>query len=75
MPAILLNNQQYCWIINNIASNIADFPVILLISNIADTIAGNIADNIFSNIADPTILLAILSAILLIIQQYWTRSH
>ena len=66
-PAILL--------INNIASNIADYPAILWIFSNNDS-------NIFSNISEsailPSILPAILSAILLIqqyCQQYWSRSY
>ena len=51
LPAILLDNQhychQYCWIINNIASNIVGN----ISGNIAGNISGNIADNIVSNIA------------------------
>ena len=54
--------QQYCWLFNNIASNIGFF----LLTNTV----GIIADNIASNINDLAFLLPILSPILLIIQQY-----
>ena len=59
--AILLNNQQYCWISNitgNLVSNNADSAILLI-----SYIAGNIADNIAGNTADSAILLAILPAI------------
>ena len=66
--------QQYCWM-NNMASNIVDWPAILsviLLNNNQyywqycwiSNIAGNIASSIVSNIAYSAIFLAILLAIL-----------